>query len=153
MQIRDVRALQDEEQDILAAWRGEVNEKQRDDAANDRDHDHTLERVRRYRNTFAEVLVLGSILQKLEGEEAARFERWREDSHVDDRQTREEAHEDLGQLADSTFGGLTGRVFKIHAKKLRSMDWEKMVAKWDTEPAQIEDRKGGKRKGGKKEEE
>jgi hypothetical protein len=37
-----------------------------------------LGRVRRYRNTFAEILVLGSILQKLEGEELNRFERWRE---------------------------------------------------------------------------
>ena len=40
-----------------------------------------LSRVRRYRETFAEVLVLGSILRKLEGEEQNRFERWREENN------------------------------------------------------------------------
>jgi hypothetical protein len=39
-----------------------------------------LTRVRRYRNTFAEVLVLSSTLLKLEGDELKRFERW----HVGD---------------------------------------------------------------------
>lgn len=36
-----------------------------------------LARVRAYRNTFAEILVIGSILQKLEGEELRAFERFR----------------------------------------------------------------------------
>jgi cell division protein FtsW (lipid II flippase) len=43
-----------------------------------------LSKIRRYRNTVAEILVLGSILKKLEGEELNRLERWREAERTED---------------------------------------------------------------------
>ncbi|GFZ44870.1 hypothetical protein JCM24511_02596 [Saitozyma sp. JCM 24511] len=107
LQIRDVRAVRGDNGNILAIWRGDRvhgahdsvpicehgfkngtgpesllphDEKERNERkpppAPDRS-DGMVPKVQRYRNTFAEILVLGAIIQKLEGEELIRFERWR----------------------------------------------------------------------------
>lgn len=93
MQIRDAFGLAD--LDLSGVYK---DEKQKADAATKEDQDarkkemqrqawifgddgtqddDMLSRVRRYRSTFAEVLVLGSTLLKLEGDDLKRFERWR----------------------------------------------------------------------------
>lgn len=57
-----------------------------------------LDRVKAYRNTFAEILVIGSILQKLEGDELRAFERFR----------LEEAQRDLRRQGGGGGGGRSG---------------------------------------------
>ncbi|KAL7423995.1 Potassium channel [Cryptotrichosporon argae] len=84
IQIRDVRALRGDDANLAAIWRGEEDQRNKDAADRDRAHEgdddaeDMLARVRRYRNTFAEILVLSSILQKLEGDDLNQFERWRQ---------------------------------------------------------------------------
>ncbi len=65
--------------------------------------------------------MIGSILQKLEGDELNRFERLR---NVDKEEQEEEMHnpmEDLERVADEKYDGITGKMFKHHAKRLRAM--------------------------------
>ena len=81
--------------------------------------------VGRYRDTFAEVLVVGSILRKLEGDDKNQFERWRggdQDQTLEigkSARTDATAVEDLNQVADEQFKGITGLLFKRHTKQLR----------------------------------
>lgn len=75
--------------------------------------DDMLSRVRRYRNTFAEVLVISSMLLKLEGDDLKRFERW----HVGDlhhAQTRNKGKDDR-KVSDHT--NPTG-FFKSQAQRM-----------------------------------
>ncbi|WWC89755.1 uncharacterized protein L201_004681 [Kwoniella dendrophila CBS 6074] len=209
VQARDVRALKGDDKDIMAIWYGESEETEKsknqanvdiqkrgkDNNNGQMDNSTTeqskgqldmLSRVRRYRNTFAEILVVGSILQKLEGEEKERFERWREDEneenadepddddddigvdgqqahkaksnkdlqsngkqsrlgrnqhqqqrqHQDENLTEtrerelqeEEQGEDIEKVANNTWDGLTFRIYKRWARKVR----EKDLQKWET---------------------
>ncbi|WVR05393.1 hypothetical protein IAU60_002407 [Kwoniella sp. DSM 27419] len=104
VQVRDVKAIRGKSADILALWSGEddrtAKDKQTasneirtnysDPTMNDQPSSTSsadkskgqldlLHRVMRYRSAFAEILVLGSLLQRLEGEEKQTFERWREE--------------------------------------------------------------------------
>ncbi|OCF71649.1 hypothetical protein I204_07709 [Kwoniella mangroviensis CBS 8886] len=158
VQARDVRALRGDDQDVLAIWQGESEQtdrsKQQADRAIESRHNpdssvtnngtspaqskgqlDMLSRVRRYRNTFAEILVVGSILQRLEGQEKERFERWRaqdEDSLPDEGQEEAdgdgEGAADIDKLADHKWDGLTFRIYKRWARKVR----EKDIHKWET---------------------
>ncbi|RXK36226.1 hypothetical protein M231_06496 [Tremella mesenterica] len=105
VQIRDVRALRGDDANLLAIWRGEEQKTENDIAQRKKDQPDQapnmagedkkghevdmLHRVRRYRDTFAEVLVLGSILQKLEGDDLNQFERWREQNDDINREPEE----------------------------------------------------------------
>ncbi|OCF45376.1 hypothetical protein I317_00621 [Kwoniella heveanensis CBS 569] len=109
VQIRDVRSIRGDDSDILSVWTGEVDKTRvdgpdrfKDIDSNPLTHDESskndtspketqtkgqldmLGSVRRYRNTFAEILVVGSLLQKLDGEEKESFERLREEARVEE---------------------------------------------------------------------
>lgn len=93
--------------------------------------DETLEEVELYRSLFAEILVLGSTLQHLDGQERATFERR---SHTGERQgdviaavVKEERNQirDIEEQRTATMvgpdglTGLTRMLYRQHAKKLR----------------------------------
>nr|XP_019042442.1 hypothetical protein I302_09048 [Kwoniella bestiolae CBS 10118]OCF21372.1 hypothetical protein I302_09048 [Kwoniella bestiolae CBS 10118] len=161
VQARDVRALDGDDTDILAIWQGEFQEskKSKNQASNDIENPSNpdssitnnqtspaqskgqldmLSRVRRYRDTFAEILVVGSILQRLEGEEKEKFERWRAEEEEErrslERERQNEPHkeedgaEDIDKLAEHRWDGLTFRIYKRWARKVR----EKDIKKWET---------------------
>ncbi|RSH94166.1 hypothetical protein EHS25_003969 [Saitozyma podzolica] len=114
MQIRDVRALRGDEATVLSTWGGELGHKGHDAESKakggrgqgpsapqadkgqqagkqqgpDRSHS-MLSKVWSYRNTFAEILMVGSILQTLEGAELNRFERWRRAGRAEEQGTVE----------------------------------------------------------------
>lgn len=91
VQIRDVDAVGGDAQKLENLWREERDA----EAEANSTGDDTLEQIRRYRETFALLLVAGTRLQKLEGEDVYRFERRRNDDHF----------EELEQLADSSTPG------------------------------------------------
>ena len=70
----------------MSSWRGE--EAQRKVAETNKNFTH-LVKVQNYRDTFAEILVVGSILQGLEGEDVYRFERWKPSSAAEERKKQE----------------------------------------------------------------
>lgn len=83
-----------------------------------RDED-TLEEVENYRSLFAEILVLGSAIQDLEGDERARFER-RALPPV--RAKELETREIVGDPpSEGVLTGLTGMLYRQHARKLRKV--------------------------------
>jgi potassium channel subfamily K len=149
VQIRDVRALRGDDANMLAIWRGEEGQNEHDEQHNNEargGEEDMLTRVKRYRNTFAEILVLGSILQRLDGAQLEEFERFRgkdldgdgvpdlEVRDADGEEGEEEAkkvkerykqgrgperHEGKGlDDLEANYKGVTGRVFKRQAKKL-----------------------------------
>ncbi|WWC60913.1 uncharacterized protein I303_103489 [Kwoniella dejecticola CBS 10117] len=182
VQARDVRALKGDDTEILGIWEQESDKLKQSKVQANRDvqtnnsssttagtslQDSTgqldmLSRVRRYRNTFAEILVVGSILQKLEGEEKERFERFRGDHNeridfgdgaqdtADEQEnessdngakglrkyktktepTKRKSNEvqDIDQVAENKWDGLTSRIYKRWARKVR----EKDLKKWET---------------------
>lgn len=117
VQIRDVRAVRGDDADILKVWRGVEGTNHPDEAIS------KLAKVREYRNTFAEILVIGAILQRLEGEERDQFERTqtRDREVMLERQKVElrESAEDLEDVAEQQFDGLTSKILRYHAKKMR----------------------------------
>jgi hypothetical protein len=85
-----------------------------------RDED-TLEEVEKYRSLFAEILVLGSAIQDLEGDERARFER-RALPPVGGRSKELETREIVGDPpSERVLTGLTGMLYRQHARKLRKV--------------------------------
>ena len=85
-----------------------------------RDED-TLEEVENYRSLFAEILVLGSAIQDLEGDERARFER-RPLPPVDGRSKELERREIVvDPPSEGVLTGLTGMLYRQHARKLRKV--------------------------------
>jgi hypothetical protein len=85
-----------------------------------RDED-TLEEVEKYRSLFAEILVLGSAIQDLEGDERARFER-RPLPPVGGRSKELETREIVGDPpSEGVLTGLTGMLYRQHARKLRKV--------------------------------
>lgn len=79
VQIRDVDAVGGDAHKLENLWK---EERDAEDEARSTGDD-TLEQIRRYRETFALLLVAGTRLQKLEGEDVYRFERRRNDDHLD----------------------------------------------------------------------
>jgi hypothetical protein len=85
-----------------------------------RDED-TLEEVEKYRSLFAEILVLGSAIQDLEGDERARFER-RPLPPVGGGTKELETREIVGDPpSEGVLTGLTGMLYRQHARKLRKV--------------------------------
>jgi hypothetical protein len=85
-----------------------------------RDED-TLEEVEKYRSLFAEILVLGSAIQDLEGDERARFER-RPLPPISGRSKELETREVVGDPpSEGVLTGLTGMLYRQHARKLRKV--------------------------------
>lgn len=86
-----------------------------------RDED-TLEEVEKYRSLFAEILVLGSAIQDLEGDERARFER-RPLPPVGGGTKELETGEIVGNqpAQEGVLTGLTGMLYRQHARKLRKV--------------------------------
>jgi hypothetical protein len=86
-----------------------------------RDED-TLEEVEKYRSLFAEILVLGSAIQDLEGDERARFER-RALPPMGGRSKELETREIVGDppAQEGVLTGLTGMLYRQHARKLRKV--------------------------------
>ncbi|WOO81374.1 Outward-rectifier potassium channel TOK1 [Vanrija pseudolonga] len=85
LQVRDAFRLYDQGIDVEKTYREEAEKarKEADEAkrdGGDDDQDDMLSRVRRYRSTFAEILVISSTLLRLEGDDLKQFERW----HVGD---------------------------------------------------------------------
>ncbi|WVQ71866.1 hypothetical protein IAR50_001408 [Cryptococcus sp. DSM 104548] len=143
VQIRDVRSLRGDDANIISLWAGAEQREQATHLrspkrAHDVDPDKThhnpkppdmLTRVSDYRSTFAEILVLGGILQKLEGGEMKKFERWRgEGSEDGDEEIPEEIREgpdgrvdgeaeDMDEVAEKQWGGLTGEALRGRMKK------------------------------------
>lgn len=60
------------------------------------------------------MLVVGSKLQKLEGQQARRFERWRDDSPEGER-----LDEDLHEIGKEKFDGFTRLLVKQHIQALK----------------------------------
>ncbi|EIW70019.1 hypothetical protein TREMEDRAFT_30177 [Tremella mesenterica DSM 1558] len=146
VQIRDVRALRGDDANLLAIWRGEEQKTENDIAQRKKDQPdqapnmagedkkgHEVDmllRVRRYRDTFAEVLVLGSILQKLEGDDLNQFERWREQNDDINREPEERweaiagsgmGTHNLGSAVEGLVG-VPGRMLRRRSRKnLRRM--------------------------------
>ena len=121
MQIRDVRAVRGDEANVLGIWRG-INQNN----ARQSEHPSTLgklAKVRQYRNTFAEILVIGSILQRLEGDELNQFERWkaREEKQIEQEKQLQQAlgQEDLERIADEQFDGITSRAVRQHMRRVK----------------------------------
>jgi potassium channel subfamily K len=134
VQVRDVKALRKDDANMIAIWRGEEEKTARDQKSNKgprTEHDaeqlDMLSRVRRYRNTFAEILVVGSILQKLEGEELNRFERWRMVDEAELNAERKEEAEDIKAVAEERYDGITGMVFRRHARN-REKEFTRMMS-------------------------
>ncbi|WWC69262.1 uncharacterized protein I206_103200 [Kwoniella pini CBS 10737] len=173
VQARDVRALKGDDTEILAIWDEEsdklkqskiqankdIQENEQSSSNNSTSLQQSksqldmLSRVRRYRNTFAEILVVGSILQKLEGEEKEKFERFRGDTLEEATDEDEnnnnnnnkgfkrykteptkpksespEEVEDIDKIAENKWDGLSSRIYKRWARKVR----EKDLKKWET---------------------
>ena len=85
-----------------------------------RDED-TLEEVENYRSLFAEILVLGSAIQDLDGDERARFER-RPLPLVGVPSKELEMRENVRDPnAEGLLTGLTGMLYRQHARKLRKV--------------------------------
>ncbi|CAD6573140.1 MAG: hypothetical protein TREMPRED_000733 [Tremellales sp. Tagirdzhanova-0007] len=125
VQIRDVKAMRGDNANMLAIWRGEEDKTEHDKKDRRANKDITdsadvdmLSRVKRYRNTFAEILVMGSILQNLQGDELHRFERLRGEEKEQSQAQDPGGSEDMDQAREK-FNGVSGRVFRHHAKKLR----------------------------------
>ncbi|GFZ48419.1 hypothetical protein JCM24511_06167 [Saitozyma sp. JCM 24511] len=70
VQIRDVRALRSDDADVLAIWSGNTEQSQLTDRT-----DGVLQQAWKYRNTFAEILVVGGLLEDLQGEQLGVLER------------------------------------------------------------------------------
>lgn len=95
---------------MLEIWRGVDASMQVDQSVSQ------LAKVREYRNTFAEILVVGAILQRLEGDERQQFERFktrdREAMEREQQSQQREAVEDLEDVAEQQFDGLTSKVLR-----------------------------------------
>ncbi|WVQ98939.1 hypothetical protein IAU59_006071 [Kwoniella sp. CBS 9459] len=153
VQIRDVRSIRGDDSDIVSIWTGESDKTRvdgpsrfrnidsnpltHDDSSKDdtspkesqtKGHIDMLGRVRRYRNTFAEILVVGSLLQKLDGEEKETFERLKEEARVEEQSddqcqaaSRDQAQEQEGarntknETTRSSSQDDTGEEGDIHA--------------------------------------
>lgn len=167
MQIRDVKAIRGDDSSIVSVWAGE-EQAQRDATDKDKtnksssgpgadpDKEHhskksqsdMLTKVTNYRSLFAEILVLGGILQKLEGAELKQFERWRgsllkaengrdggggrgEDGEANDEmevanRLAEGDAEDIKVLGKERWPGLMKDLIKRQVKKMRHKDgWDK----------------------------
>ncbi|KAK4687044.1 hypothetical protein P7C73_g3079, partial [Tremellales sp. Uapishka_1] len=129
VQERDVKAIRGDDRNMQAIWRGE----ERQTKADQEDSRKTspdeksggpqdmLSRVKRYRNTFAEILVLGSILQRLKGEDLKMFERWRDPKEIEGgraENSRPGETADLDEVADDEFDGITGKLFRLQARRM-----------------------------------
>ncbi|KIR28752.1 potassium channel protein [Cryptococcus deuterogattii LA55] len=167
VQIRDVKAIRGDDASIVSVWAGE-EQAQRDATDKDKtnksssgpgadpDKEHhskksqsdMLTKVTNYRSLFAEILVLGGILQKLEGAELKQFERWRgsllkaengrdggggrgEDGEANDEmevanRLAEGDAEDIKVLGKERWPGLMKDLIKRQVKKMRHKDgWDK----------------------------
>jgi hypothetical protein len=92
----------------------------REEEGQHRDED-TLEEVEKYRSLFAEILVLGSAIQDLDGDERARFER-RPLPMIGERSKELDMREIVGDPpAEGVLRGLTGMLYRQHARKLRKV--------------------------------
>jgi len=85
-----------------------------------RDEADTLEEVENYRSLFAEILVLGSAIQDLDGDERARFER-RPLKPLTGTKVDSELREEVGdpQAEEGGLRGLTRILYRQHARKLK----------------------------------
>ncbi|ADV20024.1 potassium channel protein [Cryptococcus gattii E566] len=172
VQIRDVKAIRGDDASIVSVWAGEEqaqrnatdkdkNNKSSSDPGADPDKEHhskksqsdMLTKVINYRSLFAEILVLGGILQKLEGAELKQFERWRgsllkaengrdggerrgedEEANGEIREVANELAEgdakDMKVLGKERWSGLMKDLIKRQVKKMRhknGWDEENMV--------------------------
>lgn len=168
MQIRDVRAVRGDDANIVSVWAGEeqaqrnATEKHKNNKSSsipgaepDKQHhfkgspSDMLARVSNYRSLFAEILVLGGILQKLEGAELKQFERWRgrplkkmdgrdgvegrEEDEVMNDEIRKVAHgrvegnaEDMKAVGKDRWSGLMKDLIKRQMRKMTHKDgWDK----------------------------
>lgn len=168
MQIRNVKGVRGDDASILSVWAGKeqahrnATDKDKNNqsppapgADPDKEHhseksqSYMLTKVINYRSLFAEILVLGGILQKLEGAELKQFERWRgtlvEADHGRDggegREEDEEANgeirevnnrlaegdpEDMKVLGKERWSGLMKDLIKRQVRKMRHKDgWDK----------------------------
>nr|KIR85426.1 potassium channel protein [Cryptococcus tetragattii IND107] len=168
VQIRNVKGVRGDDASILSVWAGKeqahrnATDKDKNNQSPpapgaDPDKEHhseksqsdMLTKVINYRSLFAEILVLGGILQKLEGAELKQFERWRgtlvEADHGRDggegREEDEEANgeirevnnrlaegdpEDMKVLGKERWSGLMKDLIKRQVRKMRHKDgWDK----------------------------
>lgn len=163
MQIRDVKDIRGDDASIVSVWAGKEqaqrnatdkgkNNKSPPAPGADPDKEHhseksqsdMLTKVINYRSLFAEILVLGGILQKLEGAEMKQFERWRgtlledhggdgdegpgedeemtgEIREVDNRLAEGDA-KDMKVLGKERWSGLMKDLIKRQARKMRHKD-------------------------------
>jgi len=63
-------------------------------------------------------------LQKLEGKELNRFERWRDQDEAEQEEERHEELEDLDAVADEKYNGLSGKMFRRQANRLRKLEFK-----------------------------
>jgi potassium channel subfamily K len=157
VQVRDVKALRGDDANMISIWRGEEEKTARDQKAQSKDQtqqsadqEDMLSRVRRYRNTFAEILVIGSILQELEGNELNRFERWRRVDEAEMEEEGREENEDLEDVADERYDGITGMIFKRHARKLREKDMGRIMSQVERAEGRAEGKDDARSKGWKR---
>ena len=72
----------------------------------------------RYRRTFAEILVLGSIIQKLEGSEQKAFERWEKRSDISAVEQMKECRETLDKISNTDLHNFTGEFIRQRARRV-----------------------------------
>ncbi|BEJ16499.1 hypothetical protein CspHIS471_0511040 [Cutaneotrichosporon sp. HIS471] len=118
LQVRDALNLSDFGIDLQgnyraesqSAWKEAVARHGLGDASSG-EQDDMLSRVRRYRDTFAEILVLSSTLLQLQGDDLKSFERWRAgDMHRE------------AKVGKAVKGVANSRKKKFHRKKKRKQD-------------------------------
>nr|ODN94990.1 hypothetical protein L204_04335 [Cryptococcus depauperatus CBS 7855] len=146
VQVRDVWALRGDSASVIAAWAGEEkHQSDKDSSRNNSDRLHhngdpdMLQRVSDYRSMFAEILVLGGILQKLEGTDLKTFVRWKEtnteENSEGDECMSQEGHigldgrpRDMEEVGESKWGDLmSGMVRKLWRVKEPKEHKEKPV--------------------------
>ncbi|KAE8540951.1 hypothetical protein D1P53_002304 [Cryptococcus gattii VGV] len=168
VQIRNVKGIRGDDASILSVWAGKeqahrnATDKDKNNQSPpapgaDPDKEHhseksqsdMLTKVINYRSLFAEILVLGGILQKLEGAELKQFERWRgtlleadhgrdggegpgedEEANGEIREVNnrlaEGDPEDMKVLGKERWSGLMKDLIKRQVRKMRHKDgWDK----------------------------
>jgi potassium channel subfamily K len=120
VQIRDVRALRGDDADVLAIWSDNTEQSQLTDRT-----DGVLQQAWKYRNTFAEILVVGALLQDLQGEQLGVLERWTGwERLMEDDIPSGEKPTDVEGLSQTTWKGNVGSAVRSWVGKLRrGLDW------------------------------
>lgn len=136
MQVRDALHLYDFGIDMQGNYRAEAEKAWKEAVAkhglgdaSSGEQDDMLARVRRYRDTFAEILVLSSTLLQLQGDDLKRFERWRTGDLHHEIKVHKVAHDVAGKVREGVREGKPRPSARSREKRRPSM--QKKAAELD----------------------